>query len=170
MSTMIPNEQLIVIAASLSINKALGPYDSCSDDSSDTSSPTSYSTIPEEQGHLTTFPKYDTAVTSEKYTMYRVTCRILKYNGVQEPAKNFLMRYSEIYKFHQKLVNCLLTWIKKFPSELADAPLFPKKEFFKRFDPDVIAHRVVQFNQILKFIVLHPTLVQSENVTKFLEL
>ncbi|KAJ3323622.1 hypothetical protein HDV06_001646 [Boothiomyces sp. JEL0866] len=105
----------------------------------------------------------DTAVTTEKYTMYKVTYRTLKYNGVQEPAKNMLKRYSELRKFYLKLM-------KIYPNELADAPLLPKKEFFKRFDPDVIAHRVVQFNQLLKFIVLHPTLVQSEMVINFLEL
>lgn len=165
---------LFAIIENLSLNKSLGPFDSNSDNSSDSSgSPNSFSTIPEEQ--LTTFPKYgnemskisscrhsysnnrlsltsrrpsivtqsdgipiqyyrygiyisvDTAVTTEKYTLYKVTYRTLKYNGVQEPAKNMLKRYSELLKFYMKLVISNLTLAEDLPERIGGCTTVSEK-------------------------------------------
>jgi hypothetical protein len=100
---------------------------------------------------------------TQKHTRYALTVRQLQITGLEQNRSTIFKRYSEFKRLYMVL-------LKTCPEELVDCPDFPASTPFKRFDPTVIQTRVSQLDTFMKFLVLHPKLVQLPIVRQFLNL
>nr|KAJ3420337.1 hypothetical protein HK105_005790 [Polyrhizophydium stewartii] len=101
-----------------------------------------------------------------KFTVYPVSVRLLKPNvkGLGNPRPivyTLYKRYRDFRALYSQLA-------REYQSAQERLPEFPSKVFLDRYNPQVVAFRLVMFNQLLSRVVLDDEYAKSEALQRFL--